>query len=63
MTSEIEVYKKNMQALNEFSNRFKGLDRAVAIVESTAGLGWFVRLRRLISPLGVSSSKIIALNL
>ena len=34
MTEEHEFFKKNMLALNEFSNRFKGLDRAVAIVES-----------------------------
>jgi uncharacterized protein (TIGR00661 family) len=33
MTEEHESFKKNMLALNEFSNRFKGLDRAVAIVE------------------------------
>ena len=29
-----ETYDKNMQALNEFSNRFHGLDRAVSIVEN-----------------------------
>lgn len=34
MTQEHGFYAKNMLALNEFSNRFKGLDRAVEIVES-----------------------------
>jgi hypothetical protein len=33
MNKEIETYKKNIHTLNEFSNRFHGLDRAVAIVE------------------------------
>ncbi len=33
ITSEYASYKQNMIALNEFSNKFKGLDRAVAIVE------------------------------
>jgi uncharacterized protein (TIGR00661 family) len=33
MAEEHEFFKKHMLALNEFSNRFKGLDRAVAIVE------------------------------
>jgi UDP-N-acetylglucosamine--N-acetylmuramyl-(pentapeptide) pyrophosphoryl-undecaprenol N-acetylglucosamine transferase len=32
--NEKETYNKNVQALNEFSNRFKGLDRAVSIVET-----------------------------
>lgn len=34
MQNEKETYNKNMVALNEFSNRFKGLDRAVSIVET-----------------------------
>jgi UDP-N-acetylglucosamine--N-acetylmuramyl-(pentapeptide) pyrophosphoryl-undecaprenol N-acetylglucosamine transferase len=34
MENEKETYHKNVQTLNEFSNRFKGLDRAVSIVET-----------------------------
>jgi len=34
MENDKETYNKNMQALNEFSNKFKGLDRAVSIVET-----------------------------
>jgi UDP-N-acetylglucosamine--N-acetylmuramyl-(pentapeptide) pyrophosphoryl-undecaprenol N-acetylglucosamine transferase len=34
MENEKEPYNKNVAALNEFSNRFKGLDRAVSIVET-----------------------------
>jgi UDP:flavonoid glycosyltransferase YjiC (YdhE family) len=34
MENEKEPYDKNMQALNAFSNKFKGLDRAVSIVET-----------------------------
>ena len=34
MQNEKETYNKNMQALNEFSNKFRGLDRAVSIVET-----------------------------
>ena len=34
MENEKETYNRNMQALNEFSNKFKGLDRAVSIVET-----------------------------
>src|SRR5665647_3221758 len=34
MEIEKETYFKNMQALNAFSNKFKGLDRAVSIVET-----------------------------
>jgi UDP-N-acetylglucosamine--N-acetylmuramyl-(pentapeptide) pyrophosphoryl-undecaprenol N-acetylglucosamine transferase len=34
MENEKETYDKNMQALNAFSNKFKGLDRAVSIVET-----------------------------
>ena len=34
MENEKETYNKNVAALNEFSNRFKGLDRAVSIVET-----------------------------
>jgi uncharacterized protein (TIGR00661 family) len=34
MESEIESYNRNVRVLNEFSNRFKGLDRAVSIVET-----------------------------
>ncbi len=33
MESEHDEFKKNVRALNEFSNRFHGLDRAVEIVE------------------------------
>jgi hypothetical protein len=33
MVSKKESYNKNIIKLNEFSNRFKGLDRAVSIVE------------------------------
>jgi UDP:flavonoid glycosyltransferase YjiC (YdhE family) len=33
MVSKKESYNKNIAKLNEFSNRFKGLDRAVSIVE------------------------------
>jgi UDP-N-acetylglucosamine--N-acetylmuramyl-(pentapeptide) pyrophosphoryl-undecaprenol N-acetylglucosamine transferase len=33
METEFEFYEGNVKALNEFSNRFKGLDRAVTIVE------------------------------
>ena len=32
--TELNVYNRNVQALNEFSNRFRGLDRAVSIVET-----------------------------
>jgi UDP-N-acetylglucosamine--N-acetylmuramyl-(pentapeptide) pyrophosphoryl-undecaprenol N-acetylglucosamine transferase len=34
MENEKETYDKNMQTLNAFSNKFKGLDRAVSIVET-----------------------------
>jgi len=34
METEQESFDRNMQALNEFSNKFKGLDRAVTIVET-----------------------------
>ena len=34
MENEKETYDKNMQVLNAFSNKFKGLDRAVSIVET-----------------------------
>jgi UDP:flavonoid glycosyltransferase YjiC (YdhE family) len=34
MEKEKETYNKNVQALNLFSNKFKGLDRAVSIVET-----------------------------
>jgi UDP-N-acetylglucosamine--N-acetylmuramyl-(pentapeptide) pyrophosphoryl-undecaprenol N-acetylglucosamine transferase len=34
MEKEKETYDRNMAVLSEFSNRFKGLDRAVSIVES-----------------------------
>ncbi len=34
METEKETYDRNVAALNEFSNRFKGLDRAVSIVET-----------------------------
>jgi uncharacterized protein (TIGR00661 family) len=34
MENEKETYNKNVQALNAFSNKFKGLDRAVSIVET-----------------------------
>jgi len=34
MEIEKEAYDRNMVALNEFSNRFRGLDRAVSIVET-----------------------------
>ena len=34
MQNEKETYNKNMRALNEFSNKFRGLDRAVSIVEA-----------------------------
>ena len=34
MENEIETYNKNVQVLNAFSNKFKGLDRAVSIVET-----------------------------
>ncbi len=34
MESEKEPYNKSVAALNEFSNRFRGLDRAVSIVET-----------------------------
>jgi UDP-N-acetylglucosamine--N-acetylmuramyl-(pentapeptide) pyrophosphoryl-undecaprenol N-acetylglucosamine transferase len=34
MQNEKETYNKNILALNEFSNRFRGLDRAVSIVET-----------------------------
>jgi len=34
MENEKETYDKNMQTLNSFSNKFKGLDRAVSIVET-----------------------------
>ena len=32
--SEQESFDRNMLALNKFSNKFKGLDRAVSIVET-----------------------------
>jgi UDP-N-acetylglucosamine--N-acetylmuramyl-(pentapeptide) pyrophosphoryl-undecaprenol N-acetylglucosamine transferase len=34
MENEKEPFDKNVQALNAFSNKFKGLDRAVSIVET-----------------------------
>jgi UDP:flavonoid glycosyltransferase YjiC (YdhE family) len=34
MQTEKETYDKNMTTLSEFSNKFKGLDRAVSIVET-----------------------------
>jgi len=34
MEKKIDFYCKNVQTLNEFSNRFRGLDRAVSIVEN-----------------------------
>ena len=34
MAQEHELFSKNMVALNEFSSRFRGLDRAVTIIES-----------------------------
>jgi UDP-N-acetylglucosamine--N-acetylmuramyl-(pentapeptide) pyrophosphoryl-undecaprenol N-acetylglucosamine transferase len=34
MENEKETYDKNVQALNAFSNKFKGLDKAVSIVET-----------------------------
>ena len=34
MENEKETYNKNVQALNAFSNKFKGLDKAVSIVET-----------------------------
>jgi UDP:flavonoid glycosyltransferase YjiC (YdhE family) len=34
MENEKETFDKNVQALNAFSNKFKGLDRAVSIVET-----------------------------
>ncbi len=34
MEKKIDYYSKNVQTLNEFSNRFRGLDRAVSIVET-----------------------------
>jgi uncharacterized protein (TIGR00661 family) len=34
METEKETYNRNVAALSEFSNRFKGLDRTVTIVES-----------------------------
>ena len=34
MEKEKETYNKNMHTLNAFSNKFKGLDRAVSIVET-----------------------------
>jgi UDP-N-acetylglucosamine--N-acetylmuramyl-(pentapeptide) pyrophosphoryl-undecaprenol N-acetylglucosamine transferase len=36
MESEYDVFKKNMAVLNAFSGRFRGLDRAVEIVENAA---------------------------
>jgi uncharacterized protein (TIGR00661 family) len=37
MNSELDTYTRNVQALSEFSGRFRGLDRAVEIVESIQG--------------------------
>jgi UDP:flavonoid glycosyltransferase YjiC (YdhE family) len=34
MEKEQEAFDRNMLALNEFSNKFKGLDRATSIVET-----------------------------
>jgi UDP:flavonoid glycosyltransferase YjiC (YdhE family) len=34
MEKEQESFDRNMLALNEFSNKFKGLDRAVTIIET-----------------------------
>jgi len=34
MEKEQESFDRNMQALNEFSNKFRGLDRAVTIIET-----------------------------
>ena len=34
MEKKIDYYGKKVQTINEFSNRFRGLDRAVSIVET-----------------------------
>jgi UDP-N-acetylglucosamine--N-acetylmuramyl-(pentapeptide) pyrophosphoryl-undecaprenol N-acetylglucosamine transferase len=34
MDAELDVYKQNVSALNSFSNKFRGLDRAVSIIEN-----------------------------
>ena len=34
LENDQESYDRNVSALNEFSNKFKGLDRAVTIVET-----------------------------
>ena len=34
MENELEAYNRSMLALNRFSNRFKGLDKAASIVET-----------------------------
>ncbi len=36
MEAEYDVFKKNMIALNAFSSKFRGLDRAVEIIENAA---------------------------
>ena len=61
-----KFYDRNVSALNEFSNKFKGLDRAVNIIENIAGLKRLLirpSCTRFISTIGVSSSKTMALNL
>ncbi|MCW3982423.1 MAG: hypothetical protein NWE96_00330 [Candidatus Bathyarchaeota archaeon] len=37
MNAELDTYTQNVEALSEFSGRFRGLDRAVEIVESVKG--------------------------
>ena len=37
MEQNKKLYEKNVQALSDFSSRFKGLERAVAVVESLLG--------------------------
>jgi UDP:flavonoid glycosyltransferase YjiC (YdhE family) len=35
MDAEQEYFDRNVRALNEFSSKYKGLDRAIQIVEAT----------------------------
>lgn len=40
MEKSIDFYKKNVQRLNRYASKFKGVDRAVEIIEKVAQEGW-----------------------
>jgi UDP-N-acetylglucosamine:LPS N-acetylglucosamine transferase len=63
MEKKIEFYKFNVQKLNQYSNKFKGIEKTVEIIEEAVPIFNHYTERRvflLISPFGFSSSKIIA---